>query len=141
MIRIAKKDDVDFIYELSQNNLETAFEKSTLCHYIETEETTHLFIIEDRELIGFIIVWESDSYGQIYDLVIKESKRRLGYATKAIEYAISFLKEKNVKTLSLEVSEHNKTAIKLYEKLGFKNVLKIENYYKDGDGFLYLKDI
>ena len=37
-----------------------------------------------------------------------------------IEFASKFLKENDIKTFYLEVNENNSIAIKVYEKLGFK---------------------
>ena len=37
-----------------------------------------------------------------------------------------------VKSISLKVAENNVAAIRLYEKLGFKKILKMPNYYSDG---------
>ena len=35
----------------------------------------------------------------------------------------------------------NKSAINLYEKLGFKKITVRKNYYKDSDGILMLKEV
>lgn len=141
MIKYAELNNVSFIYELSKRNLRTSFKKETLKQYIKEKLTYHVFICEDKEPVGFIIVWESDTFGQIIDLVVKENKRSLGYGEKLMLKAIRFLTEKGVKTLSLEVSIENHNAIKLYEKLGFKKEKIIKNYYNNVDGLLYVRSL
>lgn len=139
MIRYAKIEDVNFIYQLSKKNLVTTFTKEALSDYIIQQETYHVFVCEKEELIGFIILWESDQYGQIIDLVIRENKRRQGYAKAMLEKSFEFFLEKNVKSLTLEVSVNNKGAIILYEQMGFKKNKVIHNYYNNVDGFLYVR--
>lgn len=139
MIRYAELKDVDLIYNLSKENLPTSFKKETLIDYIKQKETYHVFVCEKEELIGFIILWISDQYGQIIDLVIKEDKRRQGYGKLMIEKSFEFFLQNNVKSLTLEVSANNKDAIKLYEKMGFKKMKVIHNYYNNVDGFLYVR--
>ena len=45
----------------------------------------------------------------------------------------------DVSNITLEVNINNISAIKLYEKNGFKVVSKRENYYNGVDGYLMLK--
>lgn len=141
MIRYAKLNDLSFIYSLSKDNLPTSFTKESLIEYIKQQEVFHVFIIGKDESIGYIILWISDSFSQVIDLVIKEEKRNLGYGKKLLEFCFSFLLSKDVKSLSLEVSQFNLAAIKLYENLGFKKIKTIENYYKDAHAYLYIKDL
>lgn len=141
MIRKANINDVTFIHELSKENLETSFKKETLKEYILKDETYHLFVLEEDELIGFIIIWQSEEFSQIIDLVIDTKFRRLGYGKKLVSYAITYLSNKGAKSLSLEVSINNKEAINLYEKLGFKKERVLKNYYNNSDGFLYVRSI
>lgn len=139
MIRYATIDEAKFIYDLSKENLSTSFKQKTIEQYIEQKETFHIFVSKKEELTGYMIVWISDIYSEIVDIVIKEKFRRKGYAKKLLEFAFRFVSKKVVKQLSLEVSHHNEGAIKLYKELGFKKEKVIRNYYKESDAFLLVK--
>lgn len=139
MIRYAKPSDIDFIYDLAANNLETTFDKESLKIYIKEKETFHVFVSEDKDLIGYIILWNSDVYSEIIDIVVKEDKRGKGYGKELLKFTFNFLKKNNIISLRLEVSEKNINAIKLYEKLGFIKERIIKNYYKDSDAVVYIK--
>lgn len=140
MIRYATLNDLDFIYELSKKTFETSFSKETLKEYIEARETFHVFVSEEDELIGFIILWVSDIYSQLIDVVVNENSRGKGYGKNLLEFAFNFLIKTSVKSLSLEVSQSNKNAIKLYESCGFRKEKTLKNYYKKADALLYIKE-
>ena len=139
MIRKATLNDVDFIHTMSKENLDSTFTKETLKSYIETDQTYHVFCIEKTELIGYIIVWESATYGQIIDLVIQPNYQNKGYGQKLLTYAIDYFIKIGVNIISLEVKVSNAHAIKLYEKAGFKKDHVIKNYYQTEDGYFYVR--
>lgn len=139
IIRKSTLEDLDFIYTLGKENLETQFSKETLKTFIIYDETYHVFSLLEDKLIGYIILWESDKYGQIIDIVIEEKYRNKGYGSKLLDYGINVLKGMNVKMVSLEVNEDNKSALKLYLKAGFIKERTLENYYENSDGFLLIR--
>lgn len=141
MIRYAKIEDAKFIQELSTLNLETSLSMDTLKEYILTKETYHVFVSESDSLTGYLILWISDIYAEVIDIVVKEKYRRKGYAKEMLKFAYQLLKENNVKSLSLEVSVDNIKAINLYENEGFIIVKAIKNYYKSSDAFIYRKEL
>lgn len=139
MIRKATLADADFIYKMSSENLDTSFVLETLKDYIKTDQTYHVFCVEKEELIGYIMVWESASYGQIIDLVIHSDYRKQGYGFLLIKYALDYFLSIGVNVVSLEVKVSNEEAIRLYEKAGFVKDHTIKNYYKNEDGYFYVR--
>lgn len=88
-------------------------------------------VLLNKEIAGFIIIQLSDEVN-IVSIAVKKEFRNLGLATKLINYAENFAKDKNFKVLSLEVSYKNIKAYVLYKKLGFIERRLRKNYYKDG---------
>ena len=91
----------------------------------------------DNEIIGYIeyaIIYDKAELNFIY---IVEKYRNKGYAQKLLDYMFNDLT--SITDITLEVNINNLTAIKLYEKNGFKVVSKRENYYNGVDGYLMLK--
>ena len=68
------------------------------------------------------------------NIVTKKCYRNQGIGTLLLKNLISISKNLNLHSLSLEVNEENKTAIHLYENLGFKNIGIRKNYYKSKNG-------
>ena len=70
--------------------------------------------------IGNIIFDEDSKYAHIMHIFIDDNYRRKGLATKIIQYLETLARERKMKILTLRVMPKNKPAIKLYEKIGFK---------------------
>ena len=68
---------------------------------------------------------EGIQHAFICDISINKNHRRKGYATQAFQVLEKEVKNKGISTIKLHVFGHNKPAITLYKKLGYKttNVL------------------
>jgi RimJ/RimL family protein N-acetyltransferase len=58
-------------------------------------------------------------YVWIYDIIINESFRRRGYASRTLELVEAWAKELGAKSVELHVFGHNQGAQALYEKVGY----------------------
>lgn len=82
--------------------------------------------------VGYVTFKPNPVASDIYKLAITSKYRNKGYASQLLN-SISG-------DLILEVNERNKQARSLYEKLGFKTVVKINNYYQQDTGIrMFLK--
>lgn len=86
----------------------------------------YLFSIEDEshdKKIGFLWVHLNetpfDSRFFIYDFIIFEEFRNLGYGKQTMAFLDEKAKEMNISQIDLHVFAHNKGAIHLYEQTGF----------------------
>jgi RimJ/RimL family protein N-acetyltransferase len=59
-------------------------------------------------------------YVWIYDIIINESFRRRGYASRTLELVEARAKELGAKSVELHVFGHNQGAQALYEKVGYR---------------------
>lgn len=86
----------------------------------------YLIAAEDDDLMGWILLGTSKDpftekkYGFIFELFVLEKFRGNGIAKELMETGIELLKEDGYTEVRLSVYAGNQ-AIKLYEKLGFKN--------------------
>ena len=119
------------------NNLEIEFDNFWNYNILkqELENTNSIYIVAkiEGEIVGFGGIWKSIDDVHITNIVVKKSKRHLGIGTKILERLIEITKELNFSSITLEVNEHNINAIKLYEKLNFKNLGIRKKYYNNSD--------
>lgn len=64
--------------------------------------------------------------------------RGLKLAKKLLEKALEIKQNKKIEVFFLEVNVNNESAIKLYEKIGFKTKHVRKNYYENGDDCLVM---
>ena len=81
-------------------------------------------ILDDIEKIGYI--WygpkgnSNNEEAFIYDFLIYEDFRGEGYGKESLELVEKEAKKNNFNKISLHVFGHNKTAVGLYEKMGYE---------------------
>ena len=90
-----------------------------------------LVAMEGDTLVGYVgsqtVIDESD----MMNLAVHPDYRRQGIAEKLVVALENALRERGSKALTLEVRASNQGAIALYEKLGFQQVGKRPNYYRN----------
>ena len=135
MINIKKADlkDLASIYELEKECFEKAWTKANIEAVLRDENSKVFLIKDDKKALAYI------AYSKIIDEIsldrigVSKLARRKSYASLLIEKML----EENLAT-SLEVSEKNIGARKLYEKYNFVIEGKRKDYYKIGEDALIM---
>ena len=127
------------IIEITKNNINEysneLLNDEELINNLDNNPYGNYIAYIDDTLIGYIY------YSKIYDrleinnILVDESRRREGIASKLFDYLL----EKENLPITLEVDETNNKAINLYKKIGFKEVSIRKNYYGNHDGILMEK--
>lgn len=111
----------------SKEDIEKTILSDVLDYYL-------LFLNE--EVIGFFEVSNVAGESELFDIAIKKELQGRGYSKILMEQLLKVCKEKNSRTIFLEVNKINLRAIKLYEKFGFKEYAIRKNYYGENDAVL-----
>lgn len=95
-----------------------------------------------KHLIGFIIViMDQNDCANIINVLINPKYQNKGYGSFLLNQTILKIKEfEKVKKIILNVNINNSSAIKLYEKIGFRIIQKINSYYQLRDS-AYLMEL
>lgn len=102
----------------------------------EIERSWNRGMFEDGVLIGFIFAREQDLGLEITNLGTRFENRRQGVMKRLLD---ELLKMRPRADIWLEVHEKNTPAIRLYEKLGFKEIGRRKRYYNDGSSAIAMK--
>lgn len=137
-IREATNKDIPSLLELEQSFLAPWPRK-----YIEYElnvnpVNTFLVVTLMEKIVGFIDYWITYDSATISQIAILNEYRRQGLGTKLLQEMYDDCYAKKVRNITLEVRTNNKSAVLLYEKFGFKNVLVKPHYYDNGDDAYYM---
>ena len=137
---------LDRLYEIEMECFnKEAFTKQQIASLLSDYNSVSLVAKENGEIIGFIIgivyVERNSLTGHILTIDILPIHRRKGIAQSLLQKIEKIFKEKSVKACRLEVREDNIAALGLYQKLGYKKIAKLKNYYRNAHGIYLKKDL
>ncbi|MDL2310433.1 ribosomal protein S18-alanine N-acetyltransferase [Peptostreptococcaceae bacterium OttesenSCG-928-C18] len=142
-IRKMNKEDLVKISEIEKKIFDNPWSYDSFLEILKNK-FNHYFLLEKNDVIigyfGMQIIFDEC---QIHNIGILEEQRGKGYGNIIFDYIISYCKNNGILNITLEVRESNVSAIKLYEKYGFKKASTIINYYTNPveDGFLMRLDL
>lgn len=87
--------------------------------------------MDAEQVVGYVGSQSSVDETDIMNIAVHPDWRRNGIAEKLIDSLIAELKNRGSRALMLEVRVSNIPAIALYEKLGFRQVGRRKNYYRN----------
>src|SRR5690606_10813345 len=105
-------------------------------HYMITEAHSLFLVLEwEKRLIGYglVLINSGTSLARLYSICTLKEYQGYGLASKLIRRLEELAAdEEDCAYMRLEVKANNKSAIKLYEKLGYRKFTEKEDYYDDG---------
>lgn len=139
-ITISLMTQEDLLY--LEKNLITEFDDfwnySILKQEFFGENTTYIVAKQGNNIIGFAGILTIIDEANIMNIVTKKDKRNLKVGSLLLENLIKISKQKNLKSITLEVNEHNIPAIKLYEKFNFIKIGIRKRYYNNTDSAIIM---
>ncbi len=94
---------------------------------------------DDNLLNGFIHFSKMYETVDIVNIVVDESIRKKGIASKLISEVVNYFSD--VTYIMLEVNENNIPAINLYKKNNFYVINRRKNYYGNEDALIMKRDV
>ena len=112
----------------------------------ETEDIWFTFLIDEKPIaIGYCIPEKlTEGTYNLLAIGVSQNAQRKGVASAMMEYIEQQLKQKKGRLLLVETSsdEAQIAARKLYQKIGYKQVAVIDDFWKDGeDKIVFLKQL
>ena len=92
--------------------------------------------MDGDKVLGYLEIRLVDGVLDIMNLFVNEEDRRKGIATELMN---NMIQEENYSRIMLEVNENNDSAIRLYNKLGFKEISLRDRYYGEDTAIIMEK--
>ena len=127
--------DLDAVFKLDQVCFpkEQAFPRRLFALLLKSPDCLALGIKDKGKLAGFVIAQAvNPQKALLVTLDIAEAYRRRNLGKKLLDVIDIFFSSRGFKSMTLEVDVGNHSAIRLYEKLGYKRVCLKQKYYPDG---------
>ena len=131
VIRALKFNDISALVSIAKASMPHPWNEVAFRDCLKPNYSSWVLLVND-ELIGFIIILQHESEGELMNLAIKPEYQRKGYAKLLLQHAIDFMKSKGVARLLLEVRRSNHVAIQFYKKMGGQQIGLRKNYYPLG---------
>lgn len=136
-IRLATLDDIKGIMVMNHANLAENYDYDTFAKHIEIYGLTYIAVTptnsevyEMETMHGYIMGRIEDNVeAQVTSLAVNETARGFGLGKRLLLTLLLEAKKRKLKACSLQVREDNTIAKLLYEKMGFKSIRILENYY------------
>ena len=126
-----KEAHVAQIAELEKQCFSDPWSEKSVASELENPLALWLAAVENSRVLGYAgsqtVMDETD----MMNIAVHPDFRHQGIAKGLIESLIAELKERGSRCLTLEVRRSNMPAVSLYEKLGFTQIGRRPNYYRN----------
>ncbi|MEO1250600.1 MAG: ribosomal protein S18-alanine N-acetyltransferase [Pseudomonadota bacterium] len=116
--------------DLHGRAFEKGWSRQSLEELLATPGCAMATIRTDDAVVGFIVFRGAGSEAEIITLAVAPDCRRQGLAGLLVEDLLDWARRSRIELLHLEVACDNAPALALYEKLGFTETARRQNYYK-----------
>ncbi|MCQ5337519.1 MAG: ribosomal protein S18-alanine N-acetyltransferase [Candidatus Methanomethylicia archaeon] len=132
-IRKANINDLKEIYRIEKESFPDPYPYGLLKAFL-FHPGVYLVAIVEEKIIGYCIgIIRNGDIGHIISIAVDKNYRRRGIGTILLRNTINELMKLGARKIRIEVRESNIAAIKLYEKIGFREKERIYGYYSDGE--------
>lgn len=139
IIRPMEEKDLDKVMVIEENSFISPWPKSQFLYELNENPFAILLVAEYEGVIcGFIDFWITFDVAQLNQIAVHPSLRKKGIGEVLIQDMINRVSTQEVNRITLEVRIHNKKAINLYQKYGFKKQLIKKSYYDNGDDAIFM---
>jgi ribosomal-protein-alanine N-acetyltransferase len=134
MIRSATEEDLDRVLEIDQLSFPTPWTP----HTFKIELKNIFFVIEQKDIIGYLVACICDLgvRAEILRFAVHPDHRGKGVAKELIEATLMIFSKDDFEEVDLIVNSANRSAVKLYEKFGFK-ITKNFTFLDDQDFHIF----
>ena len=128
MIRKFCLDDITKIIKLEQELLGTTLGENYLKDAY-TNPFNYIYIYEmNGEIVGYISYTFDEEIAEMLNFCVDKTMQNKGIGTELLNHSINEFENLKGSSIILEVNSQNNNAIKLYQKMGFKQISKRKAY-------------
>ena len=131
IIRKMKASDVAAIAELEKRCFSDPWSADSIASELVNPLSYWLVAEVDGQVAGYVGSQSVLDAADMMNIAVSPDYRRRGIAKALVNELTAYLSKNNVIALLLEVRVSNEPAITLYEKMGFQQVGRRPNYYRN----------
>ena len=143
-VRHAETSDLDDLVTLEDRTFDSdRMSREQYRRHLDSDSALVLVASANhRKFLGTAVLFfrRGSGVARLYSLATQPEARGKGVGTALVEATEAAARLRRCRALRLEVRTDNHSAIKLYERLGYRRIGALADYYQDGaDGWRYEK--
>jgi ribosomal-protein-alanine N-acetyltransferase len=134
VLRDFAPEDLEAAYRLDQSCFEPgiAYTRGQIRTFLEGEGAIAIVAEGGRGLVAFAIGHVAGTQGHVVTIDIAAPERRRGLGRRILSELASRMAAAGARVVRLEVDRRNTDAIRFYERMGFRAVRTLPDYYGPG---------
>ena len=124
-------EDLDEIVAIENVSYPSPWPKQIFEREIEAQNSYNRIIRFSGCVVAYIVTWTVHDEVHILNIAVHPDFRKIGLGEMLLRDCLGFSSDRGLKLAVLEVRTSNNSAIKLYEKIGFKTLRVRKKYYSD----------
>lgn len=136
--------DLDQVMRIERLSFPSPWTRSHFIEEINRNSLSHAFVLRDPisgDVAGFLLCWILSMQVHISNVAVHPSRRGRGCGEILIRHGMKLAKENGCRHVVLEVRPSNLTALRLYQRLGFRIVGELPGYYSNENAWVLSVDI
>ncbi len=142
-IRDMNADDVAEVMKIERASFNEPWAEIHFYFDLYSKVSYNWVAVNKNELYAYVCFWKIGDEVHINNIAVKEANRQQGIAQKLLNKLTSFARKSSIKSMILEVNEHNMSAQAFYKKNGFMEVGRRPKYYEldQADALILTKEL
>ena len=128
---LMNQDHVAQVAQLEKECFCDPWSENAIASELKNPLSLWLVALCDGQVSGYVGSQSVMGEADMMNIAVSSQYRRMGIAQELVERLVAALREKDVYSLTLEVRASNEPAKALYSKLGFLQVGRRPNYYRN----------
>ena len=124
-------EDLDQVMKIERELFSPPWTREGFFTYLTHKDAMFLVVEEKGEILAYCGLLMVLDEGDITNVAVRPDRQREGIGHFLMDSLIRLAEEQGVTTIHLEVRVGNDTAIRLYERMGFKRDGIRKQYYTD----------
>lgn len=138
MIREMNSSDLTAINSIGSLIKNNFVEKYDVINNLK-KDYFHIYVyVVEKEIAGFLQIENHYEITDVINIAVDQKYQNKGIGTSLINHLIS---NTAAEKIMLEVNENNVPAIRLYKKVGFKEIHRRKKYYENDDAIIMERNI
>ena len=128
---LMNSDHASQVAQLEKECFHDPWSENSIASELKNPLSLWLVAVDGQQVAGYVGSQSVMGEADMMNIAVSAQYRRMGIAQELVERLVTLLREKDVYSLTLEVRASNEPAKALYGKLGFQQVGRRPNYYRN----------